>query len=103
MGCRFGILSLLEMVTIYRANDPMGAIELYDALVAAGAPEEKSRAAVADLPGTEYLATQKDVADVRGNLANLRSLLEDGRSVVVTPAELHRSQRELKADLNAER
>lgn len=88
----------------------MGAIELYDALVAAGTPEKKARAAVADLPGTEYLATQKDVADVkkdvadvRGDLANLRSLLEDWRSVVVTHAELDRSQRSLKDALTAER
>jgi len=43
------------------------------------------------------------VGDLRGEIGELRSLLEDGRSVVVPHAELHRSQRELKADLNAER
>ena len=62
----------------------------------AKAPEEKARAAAQTLPVSDQLATKEDI------LA-LRTLLEDWRSVVVTRAELHRSQRELKADLNAER
>ena len=56
MICRVGILSLLEMVTIYREEAPVEAIELYDALAAAGAPEEKSRAAA--------VQDGRDVADV---------------------------------------
>jgi len=47
---------LLEMVTIYREEAPVEAIELYDALAAAGAPEEKSRAAA--------VQDGRDVADV---------------------------------------
>ena len=88
--------------------------EVYDALRAAGAPESKARAAAEAIPATEQLATKQDIADLRettkrdladlrGDLAEFRSLLENWRSVVVTHAELNRSQRELKADLNAER
>ncbi len=77
--------------------------EVYDALVAAGAPESKARAAAEAIPATEQLATKQDMGDLKGGISGLRSLIEDWRSVVVTHAELHRSQRELKADLNAER
>ena len=69
--------------------------EVYDALMAAGAPESKARAAAEAIPATEQLATTQDIAE-------LRPLLHDRRSFVVTHAELHGSQRELKADLNAE-
>ena len=77
--------------------------EVYDALVAAGAPESKARAAAESIPVPERLATTRDISDLKDDISDLRSLLEDWRSVVVTHSELHRSQRELKADLNAER
>ncbi len=77
--------------------------EVYDALVAAGAPESKARAAAESIPVTERLATTHDISDLKVDISHLRSLLEDWRSDVVTHAGLHRSQRELKADLNAER
>ena len=77
--------------------------DVYDALVAAGAPESKARAAAEAIPATEQLATKQDFEDLKGNINELRSLLEDWRSVVVTHAELHGSQCELEADLNAER
>ena len=77
--------------------------EVYDALVAAGAPESKARAAAESIPVTERLAAKQDIFDLKDDIGDLRSLLEDWRSVIVTHAELHRSQRELKAALNAER
>lgn len=72
--------------------------EVYDALVAAGAPESKAREDAEAIP-----ATKQDIGDLKSNVGELRSLLENWRSVVVTHAELHGSQCELKVDLNAER
>ena len=45
--------------------------ELYDALIAAGAPEEKAKAAAGAVPIPERLATKSDVDDVKMNLAGL--------------------------------
>ena len=42
--------------------------ELYDALIDAGASEEKARAAAAAMPVIERLATRDDVADVKREL-----------------------------------
>ena len=36
--------------------------EVYDALLAAGAPEEKARAAAESIPISEHLATKQDIA-----------------------------------------
>ena len=46
--------------------------EIYDALVAAGAPEEKARAAAAAIPVVENLATKDDIAALRQELAALK-------------------------------
>ena len=46
--------------------------EVYDALVAAGAPEEKARAAAAAIPVVENLATKDDIAALRQELAALK-------------------------------
>ena len=43
--------------------------ELYDALIEAGASEEKARAAAAAMPVVERLATKDDIADVKRELA----------------------------------
>ena len=43
--------------------------ELYDALLAAGAPDDKATAAAVPIP--EQLATRSDVDDVKANLAGL--------------------------------
>lgn len=42
--------------------------EVYDALVAAGAPEEKARAAAGAIPMVETLATRQDLAELRAEL-----------------------------------
>ena len=36
--------------------------EVYDALLAAGAPEEKARAAAESIPISEHLATKQDIS-----------------------------------------
>ena len=46
--------------------------EIYDALVAAGAPEEKARAAAAAIPVVETLATKDDIAALRQDLTALK-------------------------------
>ena len=65
--------------------------QLYDALVAAGAPEEKAKAAAESIPEGQYLASKEDlqkafgevkveIADLRGELkseiANFRAAME---------------------------
>ena len=45
--------------------------ELYDALLAAGAPDDKAKAAAAAVPIPEQLAARADVDDVKANLAGL--------------------------------
>lgn len=45
--------------------------ELYDALLAAGAPDEKARAAAGAVPIPEQLATKTDIDDVKTKLAGL--------------------------------
>lgn len=42
--------------------------EVYDALVAAGSPEEKARAAAGVIPMTETLSTKQDFAEFRGEM-----------------------------------
>ena len=39
--------------------------EVYDALIAAGAPDEKARAAAGVIPMTENLATRQDLAEFK--------------------------------------
>lgn len=46
--------------------------EVYDALVAAGAPEEKARAAAAAIPVVENLATKDDIAALRQDVTALK-------------------------------
>lgn len=77
--------------------------EVYDALAAAGAPGSKAYAAAEAIPAAKQPATKQDIDDLKSNIGELCSLLEDWRSVVVIHAELHRSQCEFRADLNTER
>lgn len=42
--------------------------EVYDALVAAGAPDEKARAAAGVIPMTETLVTKQDFAEFRAEI-----------------------------------
>ena len=56
--------------------------EVYDALVAAGAPEEKARAAAAAIPVVENLATKDDVAGVRQDVAALKLANKDDIAAV---------------------
>ena len=45
--------------------------ELYEALLAAGVPDDKAKAAAAAVPTPERLATRADVDDLKANLAGL--------------------------------
>lgn len=55
--------------------------EVYDALVAAGAPEDKARAAAIAV-SEEQFATKKDIADIKSELIVVKWLL--GLVIVVT-------------------
>ena len=39
--------------------------EVYEALIAAGAPEDKAKAAAEAIPVSDLLATREDIADLR--------------------------------------
>lgn len=47
--------------------------EVYEALVEAGASENKAKAAAEAIPVIEQLATKQDVADLKANIANLKA------------------------------
>ena len=51
-------------------------IEVYDALIAAGAPEEKAKAAAAAIPVGQYLASKNDVAEFRAEMAEFRAEMD---------------------------
>ena len=39
--------------------------EIYEALIAAGAPEDKAKAAAEAIPVSDLLATREDIADLK--------------------------------------
>ena len=45
--------------------------EVYDALLAAGAPEEKARAAAESIPISEHLATKQDIVALEAKVWRL--------------------------------
>ena len=45
--------------------------DVYDALIAAGAPEDKARAAAKSIGDTNQLATKKDVTELMADVARL--------------------------------
>lgn len=47
--------------------------ELYDALIEAGASEQRARAAAAAMPDIERLATKDDIAQLRAEIAATRA------------------------------
>ena len=47
--------------------------EVYEALVEAGASENKAKAAAEAIPVIEQLATKQDVADLKANISNLKA------------------------------
>jgi len=59
--------------------------EVYDALVAAGAPEDKARAAAIAV-SEEQLATKKDIADIKSELIVVKWMLGVVIVVTVLPA-----------------
>ena len=89
----------------------MGAIELYDALVAAGAPEEKARAAASTVRVGADVADKADIArlDARfdglarrlGALDQRLGAVETRLSVTVTLPELQRATRQLQEQIAA--
>ena len=42
--------------------------EIYEALIAAGAPEDKAKAAAEAIPVSDLLATREDIADLKSKL-----------------------------------
>lgn len=49
--------------------------EVYEALVSAGAPADKARAAAAAIPIGEQLATKQDLAEVKAEIAGIKATM----------------------------
>ena len=47
--------------------------EVYDAPVAAGAPESKARAVASAIPISDQLATKEDVGDVKAEIVEVKA------------------------------
>ena len=62
--------------------------EIYDALIEAGASEEKAKAAAGSIPAGEYLATKEDIANLRADMH--RTAWAMGVGIVVLLSILNR-------------
>ena len=75
--------------------------EVYEALVSAGAPEDKAKAAAGAIPIARDIATKQDLADLRTELkqdiAELRTELK--QDIAELRTELKQDIAELKSDL----
>ena len=71
--------------------------EVYDALIAAGAPDEKARAAAGVIPMTETLATKQDLAEFKA--ATRQDLAEFRQEMAELRAELKDDINVLKRDV----
>lgn len=71
--------------------------ELYDALIEAGASEQRARAAAAAMPDIERLATKDDIAQLRAEIAATRA--ESKQDNAELRAELKQDKAELKQDI----
>ena len=47
--------------------------EVYEALIAAGAPEDKAKAAAEAIPVSDLLATRENIADTKQDIATLKA------------------------------
>ncbi len=78
--------------------------EVYDALVAAGAPDDKAKAAAGAIPMVETLATRQDLAefkaDTRQDFAEFKAELR--QEMAEFKAELKQEMAELRAELKDE-
>ena len=64
--------------------------EVYEAFIAAGAPEAKAKAAAEAIPVTEQLATKQDIAALRQDIGRVESELRQ---------DIGRVESELKQDI----
>ncbi len=71
--------------------------ELYDALIEAGASEQRARAAAAAMPDIERLATKDDIAQLRAEIAATRA--ESKQDNAELRAELKQDNAGLGAEL----
>jgi len=74
--------------------------EVYDALVAAGAPDDKARAAAGAIPMADTLATRQDLAEFKA--ATRQDLAEFRQEMVEFKAELRQEMAEFKAAIRQE-
>ena len=71
--------------------------EVYKALVEAGAPEDSARAAASSIPVAKDLAGKQDIAEVRQEIAALRT--EVKQEIAEVRQEIAALRTEVKSDL----
>ena len=81
--------------------------EVYEAFIAAGAPESKAKAAAEAIPVTEQLATKQDIASVRQDIAGVEAMVgrvdsELKGSIVRVESELRSSIASVEAKIAAQ-
>ena len=79
--------------------------EVYDALIEAGVPEGKAKAAAAAVPAVEHLATREDIASLeQSTKADIASLEQSTKADIAgleqsTKADIARLEQRTKAEL----
>ena len=74
--------------------------EVYDALIAAGAPDEKARAAAGVIPMIETLATRQDLAEFKIDFAEFKAEMKN--EFAEFKAEVKEDHAEFKGEMKNE-
>ena len=71
--------------------------EVYEALVSAGADEDKAKAAASAIPVGEKIATKQDIGDVKQEIADVKAELK--QEIADLKAELKQDIAAIKQDI----
>ena len=71
--------------------------EIYEALIAAGAPEDKAKAAAEAIPVSDLLATREDIADLKA--ATKQDIADTKQDIAALKAEMKQDIADLKAEM----
>ena len=69
--------------------------EIYEALIAAGAPEDKAKAAAEAIPVSDLLATREDIADLKA--ATKQDIADTKQDIAALKAEMKQDIARLEA------
>jgi septal ring factor EnvC (AmiA/AmiB activator) len=71
--------------------------EIYEALIAAGAPEDKAKAAAEAIPVSDLLATREDIADLKADTK--QDIADTRQDIAALKAEMKQAIADLKAEI----